>query len=152
MKNKLSKILWIILMAYLIWSILLNIWFKDPIFKREIIIYNNSSNDIEINTSSKNEIFEEWLLTSGKSKSIIFNDTEKSKNKKENFVLKKNNKILLDSKQVNFRKLSEKEVIKTSSWVLIEWNWMLINNTNIFIPFYITQQIYVYKYKIEISD
>ena len=152
MKNKLSKILWIILMAYLIWSILLNIWFKDSIFKREIIIYNNSSNDIEINASSKNEIFEEWLLTSGKSKSIIFNDTEKSKNKKDNFILKRNNKILLDSKQVNFRKLSEKEVIKTSSWVLIEWNWMLINNTNIFIPFYITQQIYVYKYKIEISD
>ena len=152
MKNKLPKILWIVLISYLIWSTLLNIWFKDPIFKREFIIYNHSLNDIEINTSSKNEIFKEWLLNSGKSKSIIFNDTEKSEKKKDNFILKKNNKVLLDSKQVNFRKLSEEEIIKTSSWVLIKWGWMSINNMNIFIPFYITQQIYIYKYKIEIFD
>ena len=40
---------------------------------------------------------------------------EKSEKKKDNFILKKNNKVLLDSKQVNFRKLSEEEIIKTSS-------------------------------------
>jgi len=148
MLKKLLKLLWIICCIYILWSLLLKIWLKDPIFKREFIIYNHSLNVININTSSKTEVFDEWIISSSWSRNLLFIDTERSSNKKENFLLKKNSEIVLDSKQINFKQLSKDETLKTSSWVLITWNGWLTNTKKIFFPFYIAQPIYIYLYNI----
>ena len=150
MLHKALKFLWIVCCVYIFWSIALNIWLKDPTFKREFIISNHSSVAITVITSSETQTFDEWVISLSWSKSLLFTDTNLSDGKKEDFLLKKDNEIIIDSKQMNFRKLTKDIPVKTPSWVLINSEGWSMEDKITLIPFYISQPIYTYKYKIEV--